>query len=592
MSSVQSESQVTDGAHRSTSGKNEDQLAALSQEIKRLNTIGKRFVASLDRFQVHRALLAALQGLYNFSACCILLKGDPYELFIIPCYPLAPSFIQAMIQRIASAAAVIDFPHVDVDQLAASVYLDAPDDLSQPRQQTAAAAGTEIGSSLNIPLIADDRIIGLLSLFDEKPGTFDTELLQMTTMIADYSAIALENVHLRERENAHWRQAEFERQRLELIIGSMAEGLLITDVKESILSFNNSAQKLLAQAHVNLQQALPLRTAAMSSDAPWLSRLADIITEALQGTTVFNQELVIGITGENIPLTLSISAAPLHDARGATPQPIGVVTVLNDVTSIKQVEHMKDEFISVVSHELRTPLTAIKGYTQHLIRRIERRIRKQQTTEPKVRGAALPIAEPVESYDLHSLNIIQSQVEHLERLVNDLLDLSQIQWGPLHLHIEDFYLADLLSEQVHLVQASAEQHIIALDIALADSKVAADRTRVGQVIGNLLDNAIKYSPQGSQVTVRLQENDGDYLVSVADQGVGVSAEHFEHIFERFYRVHNTSSHQYTGIGLGLYVAKVIVEGHGGRIWFNSPPGSGSTFLFTLPHSSQPALSAN
>jgi two-component system phosphate regulon sensor histidine kinase PhoR len=183
-------------------------------------------------------------------------------------------------------------------------------------------------------------------------------------------------------------------------------------------------------------------------------------------------------------------------------------------------------------------------------------------------------------------------VEHLERLVNDLLDLSQIQWGPLHLHIEDFYLADLLSEQVHLVQASAEQHIIALDIALADSKVAADRTRVGQVIGNLLDNAIKYSPQGSQVTVRLQENDGDYLVSVADQGVGVSAEHFEHIFERFYRVHNTSSHQYTGIGLGLYVAKVIVEGHGGRIWFNSPPGSGSTFLFTLPHSSQPALSAN
>lgn len=578
-SSVQSESHLTNGAHRSTTEKNEDQLATLSQEIKRLNTIGKRFVASLDRFQVHRALLAALQDLYSFSACCVLLKSDPYELFIIPCYPLSPAFIQAMIQRIASAAKVIDFPHIHADQLAASAYLDAPDDLATSRLQ-AEVINTEIGSSLNIPLIVENRIIGLLSLFDEKPGTFDTELLQITAMIADYAAVALENVRLRERENALWRQAEFERQRLELIIRSMAEGLLITDAKGSILSLNSSAQRLLSQATTDLKKALPLRVLAASSTVSWLPRLTQIIEEAQTGKTVINQELVVGTTGENIPLTLSISAAPLHDAGGIMARPIGVVAVLNDVTSIKQVEHMKDEFVSVVSHELRTPLTAIKGYTQHLIRRIERRLRKQQTTEFSASSAQV---EPAESYDLRNLHIIQSQTEHLERLVSDLLDHSQMQWGQLALHFEEFYLADLLSEQVRTAQASAEQHTLYLDIAVQNSKVMADRVRIGQVIGNILDNAIKYSPQGGQITIRLQEKDGDYQISIADQGVGVNPENFEHIFERFYRVHSAASHQYTGIGLGLYVAKAIVEGHGGRIWFTSTPGTGSIFYFTLPH---------
>src|SRR5579859_6077305 len=218
---------ITHSAYRSSSSYNGDRIAAIRQEMEYLNTIGKRFVAAIDRFQVHRALLAALQELYSFSACCILLKGDPFELFIIPCYPLEASFLEAMIQRIASAANVIDFPQVEAEQLARSAYFDAPDELARARTQND-VAGTEIGDSLSIPLTVENRIIGMLSLFDEKTGTFDTDLLQLTTMIADYAAVALENVRLRERENALWREAELERQRLELIIRSMAEGLMIT----------------------------------------------------------------------------------------------------------------------------------------------------------------------------------------------------------------------------------------------------------------------------------------------------------------------------------------------------------------------------
>lgn len=549
---------------------------AIRHEMEYLNTIGKRFVAALDRFQVHRALLAALQELYSFSACCILLKGDPFELFIIPCYPLDAVFLESMFQRIAGAANALNFPNVAAEQLARTAYYDAPDDLAQPRSQHE-PTGSEIGSSLSIPLIVENRIIGMLSLFDEKPGTFDTNLLQLTSLIADYAAIALENVRLRERENALWRQAELERIRLELIIGSMAEGLLITDARGTIRSLNKSAEQLLTQAQIDFRPEIPLSELAETSSVQWLPRLAEIISSALAGKTVKSQELVAGEDGETVPLTLSISAAPLHDASGTTTRPIGVVAVLNDITSNKQVERLKDEFVSVVSHELRTPLTAIKGYTQHLVRRIERRLRRVRDTQEEGAVADLP-----ESYDLRSLNIIQSQTVHLERLVNDLLDLSQAQWGQLNLSYETFYLADLLAESVHSVQASAEQHTIYLDIQIQETKIVADRVRIGQVLGNILDNAIKYSPHGGQVVVSLQMQDGDYLVSVSDQGMGVSPEYFDHIFERFYRVHNTASHQYSGIGLGLYVAKAIIDRHGGRIWFSNNQSTGSTFHFTLP----------
>ena len=574
---VHSESELRDSAFHSSHILSVDRVAAIRQEMEYLNTIGKRFVAAIDRFQVHRALLAALQELYSFSACSILLRGDPFELSIIPCYPLSQAFLQAVVQRIASAARVIDFPHINVEELAVTSYLDAPDELSTVLVQDT-VGGSEIGSCLNIPLTVENRIVGMLSLFDEHVGTFDTELLKLTTMIADYAAVALENVRLRERETALWRQAELGRQRLELIISSMAEGLLITDARGAITLLNYSAQHLLTQAQIDLQQDIPLRSLALTSDVPWLDKLAEIIDRALAGETVMNQEIIAGEIRESVPLTLSISAAPLHESNQLQLYPIGVVAVLNDITSNKQIEKLKDEFVSVVSHELRTPLTSIKGFTQHLIRRIDRRLRKAHQEQNNIASAGdLP-----ESYDLRSLHIVQSQTEHLERLVNDLLDLSRVQWGNLNLQYTSFFLADVLAECVHSAQVSADQHTIYLDIQVQDTKILADQTRMGQIIGNILDNAVKYSPNGGQVTVQLGDLDGDYLVNITDQGIGINPVYLDHIFERFYRLRNSASRQYSGIGLGLYVTRAIIERHGGRIWVTNNQGVGCTFSFTLP----------
>src|ERR1019366_1159645 len=301
------------------------------------------------------------------------------------------------------------------------------------------------------------------------------------------------------------------------------------DAQGAIISLNQSAHHLLAQANIDFQTGIPLHTLIQTSAVDWLPRLAEIVDEELKNKVVTNQELTIGEGGETVPFTLNISAAPLHDASEVAKTPIGVVAVLNDVTSQKQVERLKDEFVSVVSHELRTPLTAIKGYTQHVARRMERRLRKART----LAEGTLPVTELPESYDLRNLNIIQSQTEHLERLVNDLLDLSQVQWGKLSLRYETFYLADVLAESVRLAQASAELHTLYLDIQVQETAIIADRIRVEQVVGNLLDNAIKYSPHGGKVTVRLEDQSNKYLVSIVDEGIGVSQEQFDHIFERF-----------------------------------------------------------
>lgn len=583
---MQPESRTTERAYSSVNRPDGDRLARLRQEMEFLNTMGKRFVAALDRFQVHRALLATLQELYSFSACSILLRGTPYELSIIPRYPLNVPFLEAMLANITRAANAIGFPNIDPEDLASAAYLDAPDELI-PYEPVPQPAPTTIGDFINIPLTVESRIIGILSLFDEREQIFDTELLQLTTMIADYAAVALENVRLREREMALWRDAEMERHRMERILSSMAEGLLITNQQGLVTSLNRSAQQMLCQAQIayNLEEPISLRKLASSNQSAWLNELANLVDHALAGHTIFNQELHAGISGDTIPLTLSISVAPLNDSGQIPAQPVGVVAVLNDITSNKQIEKLKDEFVSVVSHELRTPLTAIKGYTQHLMRRLDKRLREKRP----LAGAEHTQKELPESYDLRSLQIVQSQSEQLERLVNDLLDLSRVQWGELNLQYSSFYLADVLIERTQLAQVSAEDYTITLNIQTQDSRIVADKLRISQVVGNILDNAIRFSPQGRQVTVELKEENNEYLVSITDQGIGVRPEYIDHIFERFYRVRNVTSRQSSGIGLGLFVARAIIEAHGGRIWVSSDEGLGSTFSFTLPHAPHTTL---
>ena len=234
-------------------------------------------------------------------------------------------------------------------------------------------------------------------------------------------------------------------------------------------------------------------------------------------------------------------------------------------------QRIKDDFLSIVSHELRTPLTSIQGYSQLL----EGRLRGERDGESK---------------EMAHLRVIRSQVGRMRRLVDDLLDVSRIdRRGGVSIEPVDFDLVDELRDAVGRVRREHPQRDVTLEVT-GTLPVHADRDRLGQVLSNLLENAVKYSPDGGPVKVTAERRGGEVEVRVSDTGVGIAAEHRENVFERFYQADGDAGRRrFGGLGLGLYISRAIIDAHGGRIWAaaNREAGSGSVFGFRIPRIAMP-----
>ena len=233
-----------------------------------------------------------------------------------------------------------------------------------------------------------------------------------------------------------------------------------------------------------------------------------------------------------------------------------------DVTHDKELEQMKNQLLSTVPHGLRTPLASIKGFATTLLR--------QDVTWD-------------EATQREFLRIIEEESNRLEELIDNLLSMSQVEAGALRIAAEPVRLRRLVREAVEVAQRRTESHWFVVDLPAGSCRrVWADPRRTRQVLNNLLENAIKYSPGGGQITVTC-EDEGDFVkVSVADQGQGIPSEFLERIFDRFFQADGASTRMTGGSGLGLAIAKGIVEAHHGTIWAESTQGQGSLFRFTLP----------
>lgn len=233
--------------------------------------------------------------------------------------------------------------------------------------------------------------------------------------------------------------------------------------------------------------------------------------------------------------------------------------------SLVEANRLKDEFMSIASHELKTPMTTIQGYVQVLRRR---------ASQENLDKAAL----------IRVVDTISDQTRRMNRLVDELLDISRIEAGRLEIRREVVDLEQLLSQVVEQQQMTNDQVAIHLRVAedAKHLKVVGDEARLQQVALNLLSNALKYSPDGGSVSVGLQRDADAAVVSVRDQGVGISEEEQAHLFERFFRTEGARQSGVSGLGLGLYIASSIVREHGGRMWVESQPGQGSAFFFSVP----------
>ena len=228
---------------------------------------------------------------------------------------------------------------------------------------------------------------------------------------------------------------------------------------------------------------------------------------------------------------------------------------------VEDLSRLKDEFLSIASHELRTPVTSIKGYTQ--------------LAKTLIRENDLTTSEEY-------LDIALDQIDRMSRLILELLDVSRIETGRLEIRREPIPWTTFVNDVVHRHHTAVSDRRFQLNLPVGHKRVIGDRDRLEQVLGNLMENAVKYSPDGSEILVTVEDRGDQLVTSVADRGIGIPTDELGQVFERFHRGRQVSSTNYGGLGLGLYITKQIVERHGGTIWVESREGQGTTFSFSLP----------
>ncbi len=277
----------------------------------------------------------------------------------------------------------------------------------------------------------------------------------------------------------------------------------------------------------------------------------------------------ISILMSAIPIEIpySFHRLPQEMARKLASQEQVVLGVYQDVTVLKEAEAIKDQFISLATHELRTPVTVMSGYTDMLLRHAARG--KEHT---------------LDEWQSKKLQEMKQSAQQLVKLTEDLLDVAQMQTGRLQLHLSSTDLVALTQRVATQLQMTTSLHHIVVQTSLPHLWAMVDAFRIEQVLSNLLNNAIKYSPQGGVIEVAIGEDPEAHEArfSIRDHGMGIPREQQAHIFRRFVRAENVRATGIRGTGLGLYLCRELVERHGGHIYFESEEGAGTTFFFSLP----------
>ncbi len=351
---------------------------------------------------------------------------------------------------------------------------------------------------------------------------------------------------LRERIDTVLRQ----RNEIKAMLSSMVEGVIAVDTEERIISFNQAAAEMFA---FNLSKAKGLSI----QEAIRNPQLHQFVKEVLSHQAPVEKNMVVHTNSERF---LNGHGTLLRDPNE---KQIGALIVFNDITRLRKLENIRREFVANVSHELKTPVTAIKGFVETL-------------NDGKAESP-----EETEKF----LKIIEKHTERLAVLIEDLLDLSKIERESERnaIILSEGKIIDVLTNAVEMCQDKADTRDIEVNLACPeDTVVNMDAQLLEQAVINLLDNAIKYSEDGRNISIESAQTDEDISIRVRDQGCGIAEEHLPRLFERFYRVDKARSRKLGGTGLGLAIVKHIAQAHGGNVSVESIPEKGTTFKIHLP----------
>jgi NtrC-family two-component system sensor histidine kinase KinB len=538
-----------------------EKITEKMRETMVLYRVGGKLMRTLNMDQLLGEILEVLERSFGYLGCAVLLVDEATEeLYIKASRGYPPEMIKRTRIKIGEEG-------ITGWVAAHKMALNVPDVAKDPRH-IEGVKGTR--SEVAVPMLSGEKVIGVLDAQSPKVNAFNEDDLRILSSVAAQATIAIEKAWLFE-------QVTEGRNKLQAILNSTRDGILMLDTTGQIVMVNPMVERLW---NLERTEVIGLNLAQLVEEDShgFLAKLGysqEQMRDLLQQLQEGEQKVSKAVYEIAMPDRRAIEhvCAPVLDERGGA---IGQVIVLHDITEEKELARMREDLTRMIVHDLRSPLTGIMGGL-HLL------------------GGA--IENPSSQVEI-LLDIATSSSQRMLELVNSLLDISQLEAGQMQLEIETRSLPDLVDGARERVAPLALEDDITLQVDLPPnlSQVAVDEDLVTRVLVNLLDNAIKFSPQGSIVRVEASEVNAPLIsedsseiasrpyvsVSVTDAGTGIPEEYREKIFEKFSRIEEQESRRSRGSGLGLTFCKLVVEAHGGQIWVESQAGQGSTFVFTLP----------
>ncbi len=446
------------------------------------------------------------------------------------------------------------------DGLSGQVFRDGEavifhDATSDPRTQKDMFGILNVQNGVTVPLVIERRddenrvvernTIGVLHAFNKRHGEdFNDEDVRLLERMARNVGSIIANLQL-------YREVVQEREELAQTFESLSAGLILVGAEGRLSQINATARAMFGQT----AEAIGKNARdVIKNESLW-----KLIDEAHKGGEGNKNE--VNVTIQGVERVYEVQAAQV---RGEDGKDLGVVAIFNDVTDLKNIDKMKSSFVAMASHELRTPLTAIKGFVSTLLMGEEDFSVEERT-------------------EFHQ--IIDHECDRLRRLIDDLLNTARIEAGEsLKPNYTKFLLLPLLEKSVTIQQQASHKHTVRLDVQTTIPEYfVGDEDKLDQILTNLLNNAIKYSPEGGDIWVHVRDEGPTILIGIEDHGLGIPKEHLTKVFERFHRVNNEDNRKIYGTGLGLYlVHHFVAEVHLGKIWVESEVGKGSTFFVRLP----------
>jgi two-component system phosphate regulon sensor histidine kinase PhoR len=496
----------------------EDDLGRRVLELETLAQIGRSVTVMLDLDEVLATVVESAVQLTGAEEGSLLLLDDVSgELYMRASKNFDDEFVRTFRVQVQDSLAG------QVVETGKVVLLDA----RSPKKIKTAYL---VHSLIYVPLQVRGRTIGVLGVDNRKAGLeLDEHDATVMMAMADYAAIAIENAQLLNRSEA-------ERRKLETILLQTENAVIVVDTDHRILVMNKAAQEAF-----NVQGDFIGRSVVEAIDDP---KLLALIREP--GISVKREEI-------------EVSDGRIFNAVKSPIRGVGQAVVMHDISHLKELDRIKSEFVTTVSHDLRSPLTAILGYVE-LIER----------------------AGPTTSQQDEFISRIKLSVEQITNLVSDLLDLGRIEAGLDSTH-EETPISVLARYAVESMRVPAEAKGLSMELDVDDDlpMVNGDPIRLRQMIGNLLENAVKYTPSGGQVCLEANSEDSQIILRVLDDGPGIPPSDQPYLFDKFYRASNIPA-DVPGTGLGLSIVKSIVDHHNGRIWVDSQMGEGTVFTVVLP----------